>query len=101
MMMRIKMTIGDAYREGALTLKRHRCAGTDRLREAEAFLAAASGRSREELLAHPEATLMVAALRRFLSMLARRLRHEPVEYVLGRASFYGREFRVTPATLIP
>ncbi|MFC6260384.1 peptide chain release factor N(5)-glutamine methyltransferase [Levilactobacillus fujinensis] len=26
---------------------------------------------------------------------------EPAQYILGRAPFYGREFRVTPATLIP
>ncbi|GGK74556.1 peptide chain release factor N(5)-glutamine methyltransferase [Rufibacter glacialis] len=29
------------------------------------------------------------------------LRQEPLQYVLGEASFYGREFGVTPAVLIP
>ena len=34
--------------------------------------------------------------------LALRLeRQEPVQYVLGRADFCGRSFRVTPAVLIP
>lgn len=32
---------------------------------------------------------------------ARLLRHEPVQYVLGEAHFYGLELEVTPATLIP
>ncbi|WP_066830692.1 peptide chain release factor N(5)-glutamine methyltransferase [Rufibacter ruber] len=31
----------------------------------------------------------------------RLLRQEPLQYVLGEASFYGREFKVTPAVLIP
>ncbi|WP_210489957.1 peptide chain release factor N(5)-glutamine methyltransferase [Rufibacter aurantiacus] len=33
--------------------------------------------------------------------LERLLEHEPLQYVLGEASFYGREFAVTPAVLIP
>ena len=38
---------------------------------------------------------------RLPDMLARLLRHEPVQYVLGQAHFYGLELEVTPATLIP
>lgn len=34
-------------------------------------------------------------------LLQRLLLHEPLQYVLGEASFYGREFHVTPAVLIP
>ncbi|GAA4379260.1 peptide chain release factor N(5)-glutamine methyltransferase [Hymenobacter koreensis] len=35
------------------------------------------------------------------ALLPRLLRHEPVQYVLGSAHFYGMELLVTPATLIP
>ncbi len=35
------------------------------------------------------------------SAMERLLSAEPLQYVLGSASFYGREFRVTPAVLIP
>ncbi|WP_192822404.1 peptide chain release factor N(5)-glutamine methyltransferase [Rufibacter sp. LB8] len=31
----------------------------------------------------------------------RLLQHQPIQYVLGEASFYGRDFLVTPAVLIP
>jgi release factor glutamine methyltransferase len=35
------------------------------------------------------------------SYLPRLLKHEPVQYVLGYADFYGLKFKVTPAVLIP
>lgn len=38
---------------------------------------------------------------RFTSFLKRRVLHEPLEYILGRASFYGREFDVDSRVLIP
>jgi release factor glutamine methyltransferase len=34
-------------------------------------------------------------------LLARLLAHEPIQYVLGEAHFYGYDFWVSPATLIP
>lgn len=37
----------------------------------------------------------------FAELLARRLNGEPVAYLLGEREFYGRPFRVAPATLIP
>jgi release factor glutamine methyltransferase len=38
---------------------------------------------------------------RFVGLVARRASHEPVAYILGSREFYGREFEVTPAVLIP
>lgn len=35
------------------------------------------------------------------ALVARRANHEPLQYVLGTQEFCGREFRVTPAVLIP
>ncbi len=40
-------------------------------------------------------------LGRFTSLVARRATHEPVAYILGRREFFGRDFEVTPAVLIP
>lgn len=37
----------------------------------------------------------------FLEKMERILAREPYQYVLGKADFYGRPFRVTPAVLIP
>lgn len=38
---------------------------------------------------------------RFCSCVQRLKRHEPIQYVVGKARFHGHTFKVTPATLIP
>lgn len=38
---------------------------------------------------------------RFAEFVARRLRREPIAYIRGRQEFYGREFLISPAVLIP
>jgi len=95
------MTIKESLREGAKLLKKHRCAGSDPWRESELFLTRAAGLVRETLIADPEKELTAAQAGRFLSMIARRRRHEPVAYIVGRAPFLEREFAVSPSTLIP
>jgi len=39
--------------------------------------------------------------RAYERLLERRLAHEPAAYILGRKEFYGLEFEVTPAAIIP
>ncbi len=65
------------------------------------LLAAALGRDRAFLHAHPEYQLTPGELARFTEYMDRRLRGEPAQYILGRQEFYGRDFEVTPAVLIP
>ncbi len=65
------------------------------------LLAAALGRDRAFLHAHPEHHLNPGELARFAEYMDRRLRGEPAQYILGRQEFYGRDFEVTPAVLIP
>jgi release factor glutamine methyltransferase len=77
-----------------------RTSGID-AREARLLLAAATGRSEASVLAHPEKTLLEKERDRFLEMAARRAAGEPVAYILGRKEFYGLEFDVDAAVLIP
>jgi release factor glutamine methyltransferase len=53
------------------------------------------------LAAHPEHLVQHADVGRYLAMVARRAAGEPIAYLLGRREFYGRDFTVTPAVLIP
>lgn len=70
-------------------------------RDAELLLLRAMGRERAWLLTHPEAEVSAEEAERFDGWVARRARHEPVQYILGEAEFYGLTFKVTPAVLIP
>ena len=54
-----------------------------------------------DLIAHPERELSAEQAELFESLLARREAGEPLAYLLGSACFYGLEFAVSPAVLIP
>lgn len=69
--------------------------------DAQTLLAHITGRDRAWLLAHPEAPLTPAQRRALAQALPRLAAGEPLPYVLGRWPFYGRDFLVTPAVLIP
>lgn len=60
-----------------------------------------TGQEKAFLLAHPEYPLSVETEGEARLCLNRRLKHEPVAYLIGHKEFYGRDFQVTPATLIP
>jgi release factor glutamine methyltransferase len=69
--------------------------------EIEMVLAHVLATTRAYVIAHHERVLdeRVAVLVR--QLIARRAAGEPMAYVLGAREFYGRNFRVSPATLIP
>jgi release factor glutamine methyltransferase len=69
--------------------------------DAEVLLAEATGWDRSRLMASPEAGVPAAAGRRFGDMVRRRLRREPVAYILGRKGFRHVELAVDRRVLIP
>jgi release factor glutamine methyltransferase len=79
-----------------------RAAGVDSPRlDAELLLAEASGRTRTELAASPDHSLDPAVGRIFAEGVRRRLRREPMAYILGRQAFRHIELAVDPRVLIP
>jgi release factor glutamine methyltransferase len=69
--------------------------------DAELLLAEATGCDQATLAANPEAEVAPAAARRFGEMVRRRLRREPVAYILGRRGFRKIELAVDPRVLVP
>lgn len=69
--------------------------------EARLLLAAATGSTVEGLVARPEQFVDAAAAGRFGVLADRRLRGEPIAYLLGAKEFYGRRFEVSAAVLVP
>ena len=90
-------TIGAALSSGATRLNESPTAR----RDAELLLMHVVGRDRAFLLTHPEAQLNSAQSENYKGWLARRARHEPVQYITGEQEFFGLKFRVSPDVLIP
>jgi release factor glutamine methyltransferase len=91
--------IGDALRAAVDAMK---AAGVETPRlDAELLLAAALESDRSHLASNPEAEISPAATRSFSEMVRRRLRREPVAYILGRRGFRHLELAVDRRVLIP
>lgn len=93
------MTIRTAVRQGSALLERAAVIAP-RL-TAEVLLCHALGRERAYLYGHPEEELTETAWIQYGRYLHERLEGKPTQYITRRQEFYGREFRVGPAVLIP
>ncbi|MBX7458963.1 peptide chain release factor N(5)-glutamine methyltransferase [Qipengyuania sp. 1NDH17] len=89
------MTVAEAIR--AATERLTATSGTARL-DAELLMAHALGTERSAMLLR---SMRDPAPESFDGLVERRARHEPVAHILGRQEFFGRDFKVTPDTLIP
>jgi release factor glutamine methyltransferase len=69
--------------------------------DAELLLADSTGWDRARLAAEPEARLPVGASREFGQAVRRRVRREPIAYILGRKGFRRVELLVDRRVLIP
>lgn len=92
-------TIHDLLSEA---IPRLQAAGVETPRlDAEVLLAHVLGRERAWVWAHPECVPPPAEEERFRALLERRIKREPLAYLLGEWEFYGRPFFVTPDVLVP
>ena len=69
--------------------------------DAQVLLCHVLARPRSYLFTWPERELEAHQQQSFLALLARRERGEPVAHLTGEGEFFGRNFSVTPDTLIP
>ncbi|MFM1897338.1 MAG: hypothetical protein RLZZ385_2412 [Pseudomonadota bacterium] len=69
--------------------------------DGELLLAEAMACSRTALLTHPQQELSAQQESRFNDLLARRLKGEPVAYLLGHREFWSLDLQVNAAVLIP
>jgi release factor glutamine methyltransferase len=93
------MTIQTALHQGSRLLEEAGIAAP-RL-TAEVMLSHALGCERSYLYAHPEEELGHNPWLHYGRYLHERLEGKPTQYITAHQEFYGREFRVTPAVLIP
>jgi release factor glutamine methyltransferase len=77
-------------------------AGIDNARfEARLLMARASSLSIEQLVSRGRDPVAAAVVETVRGLAARRIRHEPMAYILGEREFWGLPFKVTPAVLVP
>ena len=69
--------------------------------DAQVILAHVLGTDRSWLFAHHEYTLSAEQADAYTDLIARRIHHEPVAYLIGRKEFYGLDFHVDRRVLIP
>ena len=69
--------------------------------DAQVILAHVLEVDRSWLFAHHEYTLSAEQANAYTDLIARRMAHEPVAYLIGRKEFYGLEFQVDHRVLIP
>ncbi|MGE5952493.1 MAG: peptide chain release factor N(5)-glutamine methyltransferase [Qipengyuania vulgaris] len=89
------MTVAEAIR--AATERLSVTSGTARL-DAELLMAHALGTERSAMLLR---SMRESSPADFDGLVERRARHEPVAHIIGVQEFFGRNFKVTPDTLIP
>ena len=90
--------------EQALTYGRERLArgpGVHPRRDAERLLRHVIAVSRAALLTYPDQTLSEEEAAAYADAIERRAHSEPIQYITGTQEFYGLDFHVTPAVLIP
>lgn len=69
--------------------------------DAQILLALALNRPTSYLISHLTDELLPEIQEKYLRLIERRARHEPVAYITGEKSFYSRSFLVNPGVLIP
>ncbi len=69
--------------------------------DAAVLLGFVLGVNKAWLYAHPTRTLSEAEIERFEDLVRRRMRYEPVAYLVGFKPFYGLDITVDPRVLIP
>jgi release factor glutamine methyltransferase len=92
-------TIREALKEGIARL--NAASVPSRTLSAELLLLHTIGRDRTWLYTHSEDAMLPSDVEEYFALIARRTSGEPTQYIIGKQEFWGLEFEVTPAVLIP
>jgi release factor glutamine methyltransferase len=99
MSMKATVDVRTALKEGMALLRDARVAS--HTLAAELLLMHVLGRDRTWLYTHTEEAIEPAAAENYFGLVSQRAAGEPTQYLTGKQEFWGLEFEVTPAVLIP
>jgi len=95
----LPLDVRSILREGIARLRAGRVA-SDTL-AAEVLLLFSLGRDRSWLYSHADEPVDPYMVANYFTLIARRVAGEPTQHLTGKQEFWGLEFEVTPAVLIP
>src|SRR5215469_3982316 len=95
------MTLREAIVEAAVRLSGDTYLKTNARQDAEFLLLHTLVMTRAQLIANSDRALTDRERALYDANIARRLAHEPVQYITGEQEFYGLALHVTPNVLIP
>ncbi|MGC2416681.1 MAG: peptide chain release factor N(5)-glutamine methyltransferase [Candidatus Acidiferrales bacterium] len=95
----LSLDVRSVLREGIARLRAARIS-SDTL-AAEVLLLHSLGRDRSWLYSHADEQLDPYLVANYFTLIARRVAGEPTQHLTGKQEFWGLEFEVTPAVLIP
>jgi release factor glutamine methyltransferase len=93
--------VGDAVAAGRLRLRAAGIPDDEADLDARLLAEHVLGWTTERFLAEATASASPSFVQRYNDVVARRERREPVSYVVGHQEFWGLDFEVSPAVLIP
>src|SRR5574337_40361 len=93
------MQLRSTLQQGLRTLLEHQVPSAQLA--AELLLMHVLDRDRGYLHAHPEDVLPREVTDRYTALIAERCTGKPTQYITGHQEFWGLDFEVTPAVLIP
>jgi release factor glutamine methyltransferase len=95
----IALDVRATLKEGIVRLRRAQV--PSHTLAAELLLIHALGRDRVWLYSHADDAVDAAVADKYFALVTRRAAGEPTQYLTGKQEFWGLEFEVTPAVLIP
>jgi release factor glutamine methyltransferase len=95
------MNLREALTAASLQLGQHRDLAETATRDAELLLLHTLHQPRTILFTDPTRSLSRGETTAFEENIARRMKLEPIQYITGTQEFFGLDFHVTPAVLIP
>ena len=93
------MIIEDTIHQASQLLKKHNIAS--HLLDAEIILSEVMGVSKEFILINSSANMPKNKIRKYDIAIKRRLKNEPVAYIIGKKEFWSESFIVNNSTLVP